>query len=160
MGLFGTVDEWGVGKKTSLHLTRMCHTYPTKMKLKTVILHLKKNTKYINDLKHTFSSADISIFSLEIPNFCCIEKNIYRLYFDTSFLNLLNFPESLKVVLETMVLILMMSAILATLGILKKRYFKIKVITSWSFPWGHQQSFITWLKLYCRCCQVIKVWQI
>ena len=43
---------------------------------------------------------------------------------------LLNLFESLKVVLINIVAIVMMSAKLATLGLLKKLYFKIKVMTS------------------------------
>ena len=38
--------------------------------------------------------------------------------------------ESLRIVLTNMVTILMMSAKMATLGLLKKRYFEIKVMTS------------------------------
>ena len=43
-----------------------------------------------------------------------------------------------------MVVILIMSAKLATLGLLKIKF--------------HQQNFITGLKLYCRCGHVTKVW--
>ena len=55
--------------------------------------------------------------------------------------------ESLRVALINMVVILMMSAKLTPLGLLK-----IKVMTSF-LPWHHPQHFITWLKLYCRCGQ-------
>ena len=43
---------------------------------------------------------------------------------------LLTFFESLKIVLINMVTILIMSAKMATLGLLSKKYFSIKVITS------------------------------
>ena len=68
-------------------------------------------------------SADIRIFSLEISNFCYIKKYRYRLYFNTYFLNLLAFFESLKVVLINIVAILMMPANLATMGLLKLKPF-------------------------------------
>ena len=35
MGFFGAGHGWGVGKKAPLH--KICHTYPTTMKLGTVI---------------------------------------------------------------------------------------------------------------------------
>ena len=40
MGLFGAAHGWGEGKKVSL--LKICHTYPTMMKLGTVIPYLKK----------------------------------------------------------------------------------------------------------------------
>ena len=53
----------------------------------------------------------------------------YRLHFNSYFLILLIFFESLKIVLISTFEILIMSAILTTLGFVKKRYFKIKVMT-------------------------------
>ena len=38
-------------------------TYPTMMKLDTVISYLKKIQKYMNHVAHPLSSADISIFA-------------------------------------------------------------------------------------------------
>ena len=61
----------GGGKKAPLPKT--CHTYPTMMKLGTVIHYLEKI--------QSLSSANISIFSLEISNFCYINK--HRLHFNT-----------------------------------------------------------------------------
>ena len=43
MGIFGTAHGWGVGKESSL--PKICHTYPTMMKLGTVIPYLKKIQK-------------------------------------------------------------------------------------------------------------------
>ena len=42
MGLLGAAHGWG-GKKTPL--PKICHTYPTKMKLDTVAPYLKKTQK-------------------------------------------------------------------------------------------------------------------
>ena len=68
------------------------------------------------------NSADISIFSPEISKFCHIKKSKHKLHFDTNFLIVLTFIESLKIVLTKMVIILMMSVKIATPG-----YCKIKV---------------------------------
>ena len=64
-------------------------------------------------------SADISIFSPKISNFSYIKKCRYRLHFDTLFPILFFFFESFKIALLNMVTILMMSAKMATLGLLK-----------------------------------------
>ena len=65
-------------------------------------------------------SADISSFSPETSNFCYIKKYWYRLHFNTQ---LITFFEPLRVVLINVVAILMMSAKLETLGLLKKKVF-------------------------------------
>ena len=70
-------------------------------------------------MTHPLSSADISIFSPKIIKFCYIKKYRYRLHFHTLFLIFLTFLESLKTVLIKMIKILMMSAKMATLGLLK-----------------------------------------
>ena len=101
-------------------------------------------------MTHLLCSASISIFSLEISNFHYIMKYRYTSNFNTLFLILFNFFESLKVFLINMFAVLMTSAKMATLGLLKEKVF-------WSVwrqnfcPRRHQQNFITWLKLYCRC---------
>ena len=43
MGLFGAAHGWGGGKKAPL--PKICHTYPTAMKLDTVIPYPKKIQK-------------------------------------------------------------------------------------------------------------------
>ena len=77
----GLLTDGGWTKKASL--PKICHTYPTMMKLGTVIPYLKKIQKYKNHVTHTLSSADISIFSPEISKFCYIKKYRYILYFST-----------------------------------------------------------------------------
>ena len=69
------------------------------------------------------SSADISVFSPKICNFFYIKKYRYRMYFNKQFPILLAFVEALKVSLIDIVLILMMSAKLTTLGLLKVKVF-------------------------------------
>ena len=80
MGPFGAANGCRVKKAT---LLKICHTYPTMMKLGTAVSYLKKIQKNIDHVKHTLGVADISIFSLEISKFCYIKKYRYRLYFNT-----------------------------------------------------------------------------
>ena len=47
--------------------------------------------KYTDHVKHTLIYADISIFSLEINNFCCIRIYRQKLRFNTFFLESLKF---------------------------------------------------------------------
>ena len=67
--------------------------------------------------------ADVSNFSPEISKFCYIKKYMYRLHFGTKFLNILAFLESLGIVLIKEVTSLMMSAKIATPGLLKLTVF-------------------------------------
>ena len=53
---------------------------------------------------------------------------MHRLHFDTKFLILLTFLESLKIGLIKKVTMLMMSVKMATPGLLKIKYFEIKVV--------------------------------
>ena len=67
----------------------------------------------MNHVTHPLSSAAISIFSEEV------KKSSYRLHF----LILLTFLESLKISLTNMVIILMISAKMATTDVLKTMVF-------------------------------------
>ena len=73
----------------------------------------------MNHVTHPMIPADTSNFSPDISKFCYISKYMYRIHFDTKFLILLSFLESLKIVLIKKVTILMMSTKLATSGVLK-----------------------------------------
>ena len=77
----------------------------------------------MNHVTHHLSSADISIFLQEISKFCYIKKYKYRFHLDTYFLTLLNFLESIRTVLINMVKLLMISAKMATPGLLKINIF-------------------------------------
>ena len=77
----------------------------------------------MNHVTHPLNSADISNFSPEISKFCYIKKYMYRLHFDTKFLILLTVPESIKIVLIKKLAILVMSAKMTTLGLLKIKIF-------------------------------------
>ena len=76
----------------------------------------------MNHVTHPLSSADISIFYQKSANFA-IPRNTDRFHLDTYFLTLLTFLESLKIFLINMVKILMMSAKMATPGLLKIKIF-------------------------------------
>ena len=77
----------------------------------------------MNHVTDFLISSDISIFSTEISKFCYFKKYRHRLHFNTSFLILLAFFESLKIALINMVIIFMMSAKMTTLGLLKRKIF-------------------------------------
>ena len=75
----------------------------------------------MNHMTHPLSSAEINIFSLKISKFCFIKKYRCRFHFDTWFLFFFKFFESSKIVFINMITILMMSAKMATIGLLKMK---------------------------------------
>ena len=86
MGFFEADQGWGRGAKKAPKkdaFPKICHTYPTMIKLGTVIHYIKKFQTYINHLTHPLSSADISIFLPETSKFCYVKKYIYRFHLDT-----------------------------------------------------------------------------
>ena len=109
MGFFGAAQGWGGRQKANLH------TYPTMMILGSYTLPKKD----MNHVTHPLSPADISNFSPEISKFCYIKKYMYRLHFDTKLLILFTFPGFIKIFLTKNVAILVMSAKIATRGLLK-----------------------------------------
>ena len=112
------IGGWGVAKSPSPYLKSVIDILQW-WSLAQLYLTLKGCKKYANLVTHLLSSADISNFSPEISRFCYIKKYMYRLHFDTKFLILLTFLESLKIVLIKKVITLMMSAKMATPGLLK-----------------------------------------
>ena len=74
---------WGEREGKKGPLPRVCHTYPTMMKLDTVISCPKKIQKIYESRDTPLEFADVSIFSPEISKFCYLKKYRYRLYFDT-----------------------------------------------------------------------------
>ena len=81
-GLLAWLLTDGSGKK-AFPLSKICHTYPTMMKLSTVLPDLRRIQKYMNHMTHPLSSAEISIFSLKISKFCFIKKYRCRFHFYT-----------------------------------------------------------------------------
>ena len=82
-GLFWCWSQMGGGEAKRSPLPKICDSYPTMMKLGTVIPYPKRFKKHVNHVIHPLRSADISISSPEISKFCYIKKYRYRLYFDT-----------------------------------------------------------------------------
>ena len=89
------------------------------MKVGRVIPYLKNIQKYMNHVTEPLDSAKISVFSPEIRKYCYIKKYRYRLHFDAWFLILFTFLEPLKIALINTVIILMMSAEVATVVLLR-----------------------------------------
>ena len=89
------------------------------MKLGTVIPYLKTIQKIYESCDKTPEFCWHPHFSPEISKFCYIKKYRYRLHFGTQFLILLTFLKSLKIFLIKLVIILMMSAKMATPGLPK-----------------------------------------
>ena len=83
MGFFGGAHEWVEQKGPPL--PKICHTYPTMMKLGTVIPYLEKTQKYIIHVTQPLSSIQISIFSRKSIIFVIsrIADYRYRLHFNT-----------------------------------------------------------------------------
>ena len=77
----------------------------------------------MNHVTHPVSPVDISNFLMEISKFCYYQKCMYRLHFDRTVLILLTVFGSLKIFLIKKVLIMMMSAKMATPGFLKLAVF-------------------------------------
>ena len=99
---------------TIINLIQDGVSYPTMIKLDTVIPYLKKFLKNINHVTHSLISAGINIFSPEIKKYGLIKKFRYKFHVDTQFLILLTFLESLRIALINKVRILMMSAKMLT----------------------------------------------
>ena len=109
------------GKKAPL--PKICHRYPAMMKLGTVIPYLKKIQKIYESRDAAPEFCLHQHFSLEISKFCYIKKYRNRLHFDTEFLSLLTFLESLNIFLINLLIILMMSAKMVTPGLVEIRVF-------------------------------------
>ena len=78
MGIFEAAHGWRGGGAKRPPIPKICYTYPTVMKLVTVINYLKKIQKiYESRVTRPLTSADITIFSTEISKFCCIKKYGY-----------------------------------------------------------------------------------
>ena len=93
-GLFRGYSRMGRGQKGPPFLKSVKDILQC-LNLAQLYLTQRRSKKYMNHVEHLLSSADISIFSPEIRKFCYIKKYRYRLYFDTWFLFILTFLESL-----------------------------------------------------------------
>ena len=132
------------GKKPPPPVPKICHTYPTMMKLGTAIPFPKK-IQDLYELRDTLLEFRWhQHFLTEISKFCYIKEYRYWFHVDTSFIILPTFLQSLRIVLINMVTILMMSAKMAIPGLLKIKVFWKKC---YEVIMSVQQNFITWFKL-------------
>ena len=76
MGLFGAAHgcEGGEGGGAKKPFSKICHTYPTVMKLGIIMPYLKKIKKYLNHVTFPLSSADSAFFHRKSANFA-ISRN-------------------------------------------------------------------------------------
>ena len=81
MGFFGAVHGWGGAFLP--HPPKIHHTYPTMMKLGTVIPYLRKIKKMYKSRDTFLDSCGHRHFLPEISKFCHIKNYTYRLDFDT-----------------------------------------------------------------------------
>ena len=97
-------------------------------------------------------------FLPEINIFCYIKKYRYRLHFYAYFLILSTLFEFIKVVLKKVISVLIMLAKLATLGLLKKSYFKIKFLPHNFCPWRPNKFYsVTHIIMEIWSCDQILV---
>ena len=112
------------GRKCNLppppHLPKSCHTYPIMMKLGTIISKFKKIQKIY---KSGDTRLEIRIFSPGNRKSSYRKKYRYILHFGTKFPILVIFSECSQIFSINMVAILMMSAKMASLGLLKIKLF-------------------------------------
>ena len=121
-----TDGGWEGLKRPSL--TKICHTYPTMMKLGNYTL--PKEDPKIWIMWHTpWILCRSGFFHRKSANFA-ISRNTDIDCILTQFQDLITFFDSLKIVLINMVTILMMSTKLATLGLLKIKVFWNKFMVS------------------------------
>ena len=118
MGFFGAAHGRGGGGQKGHPYLKSVIDILQWWNLAQLYLSLKRSKKHINHVRQPLRSTDISNFSLEISKFCYIKKYMYRLSF--------NFSWVFKVYFNKKVTISMMSAKMATPGLLK-----IKVMTLW-----------------------------
>ena len=110
------------GKKVPL--PKICHTYPTMIKLGTHMSYLKKIKKIHESRDTTLAFCCHHHFLPETSKFCYIKKSKkIKAAFWYIISNSFKFFESLKTVSMNVVTILMMTAKMATLGLLKIKLF-------------------------------------
>ena len=130
MGIFWAAPGLGGGPPQKGPLLKICHTYPTIMKLGTVKLYLKKIKKIYESCDTLLEFCWHQHFKPKISKFFYIQKYRYRVHSEASFSIVLTLFKSLKIVLINMITIFMISAKWLLQVFLKYRYFRIKFFTS------------------------------
>ena len=83
MGIFEAAHGWGERGGKKAPLPKNCHTYPTMMKLGTVIPNLKKIQKIYESRDTHPDFSWHQHFLNRISKFCYIKNDRYRWHFDT-----------------------------------------------------------------------------
>ena len=104
-------------------LPKICHTYPTMMKLGTIIPYLKRIREIYGSRETCLEFCWHQQFFNGNQQILLYQEIMYRLHFETKLLILLTFLESMKIILIKKVAILVMSAKMATPGLLKIKIF-------------------------------------
>ena len=156
MGFFGAAHGWGGPKRPTL--PKICHTYPTMMKLGAVIPYLKR-------IREIYGSRDTSLEFCWHQQFFNGNQQILRyqeihvqIAFWYKFSNFFNFSWVFKCFFNKKVKILMMSAKMVTSGLLNTKVFWNKGYDVIIYIYDVTKKIITWFKIYCRCGHVTKVW--
>ena len=150
MGLLGAAHGWGGGGvQKSPALKSVTHILKW-WNLAQLYLIERRSRKYMNYVTHHLRYADISHQHVFTENqeiqvlvpFWCIISNSFKLFW------------GVLDILINMVTMWMMSAKMFTLGLLKIRYFEVKLTTSNILLWHHQQIFfyVTQVTLYMWSC--------
>ena len=108
---------------------KICHTYPTIWNLAQLYFTSRKLEKYLKHVTYVLNSADIKIVYGNQQTLLYQEIQI-QISFLYIFSNSFNFFGILNIILINIVIILIMSAKIATLGLLKLSYLEINVMTS------------------------------
>ena len=122
MGFFEAAYQC-LGRQKGPHLYEICYTHPTMMKLSTVILYLNKIQKMYEPCDTLVKFCWHQHFFTRNQQILLYQEIQIRIAFWDITSNFLTFLESLKIVLINMVTNLMMSAKMATLGLLKTKLF-------------------------------------
>ena len=130
---------------------------PKMMKLGSYTLPKEDLKKYINCVTHILKFCWHQHFFNGNQQILLYQEIEMQIAFWHIISNFLNVPWVCKDCFN-MVTILMMSAKMATVGLLKMKLFWNKGWLHNLCPWYHQQNYITWLKLHCRCGHMTKVW--
>ena len=117
MGLLGVAQGWGKKPPSLKSVTNILQWWKL-----AVIPYLEKIQKIYKSRDTPLEFCDISIFHRKSSNFA-ISRNRYILHFDTQFIILLTSFQSLRIVLINMVIILMISAKMATIDLLEIKVF-------------------------------------
>ena len=121
LGIFEAAHGWGWGKNASL--PKICHTYPTMMKHRTVIPYLKKIQKIYESRDTTPEFCWHQHFFNRNQQILLYQEIQIQIAFWYIISNSFNFSWVFKDFLINLVIILMMSAKIATPDLLKVTVF-------------------------------------